>query len=264
MTVQSKSVIKSYFETGDRPTQQQFIDFIDSYQDSNTNLTLIASASVGVQGLKILGTATTAAAQQALGASSIGINVFQAITTAVAQQSIGGGTVGRQIFECATSASASTIIGSVIASASTTQYGITRIATSAETRAGLAVDISVSPGGMKDSLGFSNTFRSGSLAITAGANITAAHGFGSTPYFYMAEIVCDVANVGYSTGERLNVSCISGQDTSGAGIGGNVYVNNATIGYQVGSTAIIIPQKATGTSMAITLADWHIELTAWK
>jgi len=33
MTAQSKSTIKSYFETGDRPTQAQFIDLIDSYAD---------------------------------------------------------------------------------------------------------------------------------------------------------------------------------------------------------------------------------------
>lgn len=33
MTVQSKSVIKSYFETGDHPSQAQFIDLIDSYAD---------------------------------------------------------------------------------------------------------------------------------------------------------------------------------------------------------------------------------------
>lgn len=33
MTAQSKSTIKSYFETGDRPTQAQFINLIDSYAD---------------------------------------------------------------------------------------------------------------------------------------------------------------------------------------------------------------------------------------
>lgn len=36
MTAQSKTVIKSYFETGDYPTQAQFADLIDSYQDINT------------------------------------------------------------------------------------------------------------------------------------------------------------------------------------------------------------------------------------
>lgn len=33
MTAQTKTVIKTYFETNDKPTQAQFIDFIDSYQD---------------------------------------------------------------------------------------------------------------------------------------------------------------------------------------------------------------------------------------
>lgn len=33
MAVQSKTVIKSYFETNDRPTQAQFVDLIDSYAD---------------------------------------------------------------------------------------------------------------------------------------------------------------------------------------------------------------------------------------
>lgn len=40
MTAQSKTVIKSYFETGDYPTQSQFGDLIDSYQDVNTLPTL--------------------------------------------------------------------------------------------------------------------------------------------------------------------------------------------------------------------------------
>jgi len=36
MTAQPKSVIKSYFQSGDKPTEQQFIDLIDSYQDFGT------------------------------------------------------------------------------------------------------------------------------------------------------------------------------------------------------------------------------------
>ena len=31
MTTQSKTVIKSYFETGDVPTEAEFIDLVDSY-----------------------------------------------------------------------------------------------------------------------------------------------------------------------------------------------------------------------------------------
>lgn len=36
MTAQSKAVIKSYFETGDQPTQQQFADLVDSYADAGS------------------------------------------------------------------------------------------------------------------------------------------------------------------------------------------------------------------------------------
>lgn len=48
MTAQTKTVIKSYFETGDRPTQGQFSDFIDSYQDYDVTLLTLTSASTGI------------------------------------------------------------------------------------------------------------------------------------------------------------------------------------------------------------------------
>lgn len=39
MTAQPKSVIKSYFETGDFPTQAQFVNLIDSYADTSAAVT---------------------------------------------------------------------------------------------------------------------------------------------------------------------------------------------------------------------------------
>lgn len=36
MTAQTKAVIKSYFLSGDKPTQQQFADLVDSYQNTGT------------------------------------------------------------------------------------------------------------------------------------------------------------------------------------------------------------------------------------
>jgi hypothetical protein len=42
MTAQTKTTIKGHFETGDVPTESNFIDFIDSYQDVNANLTALA------------------------------------------------------------------------------------------------------------------------------------------------------------------------------------------------------------------------------
>jgi hypothetical protein len=42
MTAQNKTTVKSYFETGDVPTEAQFVDLVDSYEDKNANLTAIA------------------------------------------------------------------------------------------------------------------------------------------------------------------------------------------------------------------------------
>jgi hypothetical protein len=47
MTAQNKTTIKTYFETGDRPTQAQFVNLIDSYQDADVTLGAITSATGG-------------------------------------------------------------------------------------------------------------------------------------------------------------------------------------------------------------------------
>ena len=52
MTAITKASVKAYFETGDLPTQAQFEDLIDSYQDASTVLDGIVSAVSGaVSGL---------------------------------------------------------------------------------------------------------------------------------------------------------------------------------------------------------------------
>jgi len=56
MTAQTKTTVKTYFETGDRPTQGQFGDLIDSYQDANSTLLTLASATVNNGGIALLAT----------------------------------------------------------------------------------------------------------------------------------------------------------------------------------------------------------------
>lgn len=55
MAVVDKTTLKSYFETGDRPTESQFIDLIDSLMHTNDGVTIYgeydddaAAASGGV------------------------------------------------------------------------------------------------------------------------------------------------------------------------------------------------------------------------
>jgi hypothetical protein len=144
MTAQSKTVIKSYFETGDRPTQAQFVDLIDSYQNVNSNLTTLASANVGTVGLQILGAVTSASALNHLGPSAIGASLFVTPTTAAAQQTLGGGTVGRQVFQAVTTADVTNIIGTAT-SATTAVAGIIKIATTAEATAGTNAEHALTP-----------------------------------------------------------------------------------------------------------------------
>lgn len=129
MTARSKTDIKAFFERGDKPTQAQFEDLIDSYQDASSVLTAISTVaatakglirvsagevvavSAGSVGLQVLTADATAAAQQSLGGSTLGRSLFEIATTAATQQIIGGGTVGRQIFEAATTAAVTNITG---------------------------------------------------------------------------------------------------------------------------------------------------------
>lgn len=159
MTAQTKTIIKSYFETGDRPTQSNFADLVDSYQDANSTLTTLASASVG----------------------TVGLQVLSATTTAEAQNSLGGGTVGRQLFQCVTTAAAQSIIDYTIPDNSITgaklQTGGTtsaqlRGALSDETGTGAAV-FATQPtiAGMIAAAGTNSV---ASKVLTSGTNLTTA------------------------------------------------------------------------------------------
>jgi hypothetical protein len=124
MTISSRTVIKSYFETGDKPTQAQFTDFIDStlfYEDTTDFGRALISASAaasarsllgsGVVGDKMFTTITTASAQDNLGGGTVGKRIFEAITTASAINQLGVGIVGGNLFTANTTASAQDQLG---------------------------------------------------------------------------------------------------------------------------------------------------------
>lgn len=101
MTAQTKTVIKSYFETGDRPTQGQFADFVDSYQDADATLGAFTSASggfivkssaAGVQTRGIDGTANEITVTDSVGsAGNPTISLPAAIS--LAGKTLTGGTI---------------------------------------------------------------------------------------------------------------------------------------------------------------------------
>lgn len=139
MAIVNRSTAKTYFNTGDKPTESEFSDFIDSaiFQEDFSNFgKSLVSAQTATSVRNILGSGTIGdilftdttqvSAQNNIGGGTVGKNVFTATTTASAQQNIGGGTVGRQIFEAITTASATNIVNQI---ATSTAQGISYLTT---------------------------------------------------------------------------------------------------------------------------------------
>lgn len=90
MTAQSKTTIKSYFETGDKPSAAQFIDFIDSYVDTG-------SAVTALTGDVTLGTVANGTAVATIASAAVTGTKLEARSVSLAK--MGFGTVG-QIYYC--------------------------------------------------------------------------------------------------------------------------------------------------------------------
>ena len=94
MTAGSKTTIKTYFVTGAKPTQAQFENLIDSYQDYSGVLNSISTqASAGTQGFPLIQSQSSA---QFYNAGTIGLSVLQSDTAASARTELGlsSGTTG--------------------------------------------------------------------------------------------------------------------------------------------------------------------------
>lgn len=88
MTSRIKDDIKSFFQTGDKPTESQFIDFIDSYVDMAGPMgTLQAQVSAGAAGVMIAAGQTASIAPYSTIRDSQGITVY---TTALSTGIITG------------------------------------------------------------------------------------------------------------------------------------------------------------------------------
>lgn len=113
MAIVNRITAKTYFNTGNKPTEAQFGNFIDSaiFQEDISNF-----------GKSLVSAETATSARTVLGAGTVGNALFQDTTQASAQNNIGGGTVGRQIFEATTTASAYNLIS--IPTATTSEKGI--------------------------------------------------------------------------------------------------------------------------------------------
>jgi len=108
MTAKTKDEIKAFFNTGDKPTEAQFIDFIDSYVDKSGPLgTLEAAASAAGTGLAAFAAGTPSIAGYSTVRTSMGIEVYTsaqsntvalaAISSQIAAGVFAGGLIDIQV-----------------------------------------------------------------------------------------------------------------------------------------------------------------------
>lgn len=104
-----------------------------------------------------------------------------------------------------------------------------------------------------------SAFTSAELAVTTSASHTVAHSLGSTPYKLYFTLVCKSADVGYSINDEVIIQALT---DAGASRGFAVTVDSTNINIKVGSNAIQILNKSTGSTDSITPADWRLVVRA--
>lgn len=229
MASASKSTIKTYFQTGDKPTQAQFIDLIDSYQDVSDIATAIAS---GVQGGKVgLIDVTGSAGVSFRQISSVGLALVSAGTAASARSVIGAGTL--------TSVSAGNAIQ---ASAGST-----------------TLDISVNP---------QNLVRVGTTAsqspYSGPTTVSANHGLGGVPHFVDLRMVCLNADAGYSPGQIIDLNSSYCQNNTAGNRAITVEKTAAALLIHITNAEVFVTHKGSAAAIALTATNWRLEAVPYR
>ncbi len=117
---------------------------------------------------------------------------------------------------------------------------------------------------------WNSRWQSGALSFSNGQATTVAHDLNETPGQIEAFFVCDVAEDGYQPGDRV---AFPGAGTwqldtpSGGGFqyhyGATISWNDSQINIAIGSNAVRVVHKNGGSTVQLTPANWHIEVTAW-
>lgn len=97
-------------------------------------------------------------------------------------------------------------------------------------------------------------FASSQIAFTLPSGQTAAHGLGATPRLFGGYLVCTTGDVGYSTGDRVNLT-----GYSAAPGGASVYADGTNIGVRFANAYTIGYKESTGVG-AITASSWRLVL----
>lgn len=111
---------------------------------------------------------------------------------------------------------------------------------------------------------FTKSFESTQQTITAGGLLTIAHGLAVAPKLVTAELVCITGELNWVAGDRLFIACGAGSDSaSNRGIG--VFLDATNVGVRFGSAAgpLVVNNKNSGATAAITPANWKLVIRAY-
>ena len=111
-------------------------------------------------------------------------------------------------------------------------------------------------------LPFTKEYVSPEQVITAAGSLTLAHGLGVTPKLWQRQLVCKVAEAGYSVGD---VSDVSGTQEAGTSYGVTVTpdATNLVCRYGNTGTTFFLIHKTTGVASSLTNANWRLIVRAW-
>lgn len=104
-------------------------------------------------------------------------------------------------------------------------------------------------------------FVSAQQVMTAGGQLTIAHGLGVEPDMVTVELVCQVAELNYTVGQVVPVN-VASNFASSVSRGFSIIKNSTNVIVRVGSSGLALIDATTGGSNTITLANWRLVVRA--
>lgn len=149
--------------------------------------------------------------------------------------------------------------------ASTTQSGVSELATSTEVRTGSDTTRTITPDALLTALGFSSVYESPGQTITAGGSLTLAHGHGRVPEQWALYLVCTSGEAGFSTNDVLLLGHQSYHEAGPVSYGATVVpdATNLNIRFGAASTTFTALRKDTGVIASLTNANWTAVFKSW-
>lgn len=160
--------------------------------------------------------------------------------------------------------------GMASVTATISRRGLVELATNTEAQNGTDTVRAVTPAGLQakvDSLDIpliTEGFVSSQQAITSGGILNISHGLGVVPFIVQAELVCVVAEDGYSVGQVMPINPSHGDDGSnGSGMSIVKTSTQLQIKYGALSTVFVMVNRSTGNRAALQNGNFRLVLRAF-